>query len=88
MRVLSSSSQRTMIEPMEVSDDSFKQMVIEEELPVLLYVWSSGCESCQIVGPAIIRLAAREVGRFRLVLADKNELVHTAEKYKITRRLC
>lgn len=83
MKVPPDSGQRTMAEPMEVTDDSFFQTIIEADFPVLLYVWSSGCESCQIVGPAIIRLASREVDYFRLVLADRSDISRTAEKYGI-----
>ena len=83
MNVLPGRSQRSMIEPVEVTDDGFYQTVVKADFPVLLYVWSSGCESCQIVGPAIVRLALREVDHFRLVLADRSDILRAAEKYEI-----
>lgn len=83
MNVLPGSGQRSVAEPMEVTDDNFHQAVIEADFSVLLYVWCSGCESCQIVGPAVIRLASREVDHFRLVLADRSEILCAAEKYAI-----
>jgi thioredoxin len=84
MKVQPGSSQRAMVDPLEVTDDSFDKAVIEADKPVLLYVWSSASESCQIVGPAIIRLASREVANFQLIMADKSAIARTAEKYEIS----
>jgi len=51
------SGDKPKIVPEEVTDQTFREQVVESDLPVLLFVWSSTCPHCRKVAPNIAGVA-------------------------------
>jgi len=48
--------------PIEVTDTSFAQQVLESPLPVLLDCWAPWCPPCRLLAPVIEELATTLAG--------------------------
>jgi len=46
-------------EPIEITDQNFATEVGKSDVPVLIDVWSPGCQPCQALAPTIMRLACK-----------------------------
>ncbi len=53
-------------EPLALSDDNFKQEVAQSDVPVLVDVWSQGCQPCATLAPTIMRLACKYEGQLKV----------------------
>ncbi len=53
-------------EPLALTDDNFKEEVTQSDLPVLVDVWSDGCQPCQTLAPTIMRLACKYEGKLKV----------------------
>lgn len=53
-------------EPVELDDKNFADEVRRSELPVLVDVWSNGCQPCMALVPTIKRLACKYEGRVKV----------------------
>jgi thioredoxin 1 len=49
------------------SDDTFEQMVIKSDQPVLVDFWAPWCGPCRAVGPILEQIADEYAGRARVV---------------------
>jgi len=52
------------------TDADFDLLVLESDVPVLVYFWASWCQNCQGLGPVIDELADEYGGRARIVMVD------------------
>jgi thioredoxin-like negative regulator of GroEL len=53
-------------EPVELDDGNFDAEVRKSDLPVLVDVWSHGCQPCMALVPTIKRLACKYEGRVKV----------------------
>lgn len=53
-------------EPLELTDSNFKAEVNKSDVPVLIDVWSPGCQPCQALAPTIMRLACKYDGKLKV----------------------
>lgn len=69
--------------PLQVNDSNFETTLSMTEQPVVLDVWAPWCGPCKMVGPAIERLAAKQPGRFQVMMANMEEFEQTAAQLDI-----
>jgi thioredoxin 1 len=68
-----------MAESLKVDDKSFKDVVIEAKMPVLVDFWAPWCAPCRSIAPVVDELAGEYAGRvsFAKVNVDDNPRVAT-----------
>ena len=68
-----------MAEPLKVDDTSFKSVVIEANVPILVDFWAPWCAPCRSIAPVVDELAGEYAGRvgFAKVNVDENPKVAT-----------
>jgi len=68
-----------MVEPLKVDDKSFKDVVIEAKMPVLVDFWAPWCAPCRSIAPVVDELAGEYAGRvsFAKVNVDENPKLAT-----------
>jgi len=53
-------------EPLALTDANFKAEVAQSETPVLVDIWSPGCQPCMALAPTIMRLACKYEGKLKV----------------------
>lgn len=71
-------------EPVPVTDDSFRQDVLESDLPVLVDLWAPWCGPCHLIAPIVDRLAADYAGRLKVAKLNVDENPRTAGTYQVS----
>ncbi|MFH1784541.1 MAG: thioredoxin [bacterium] len=66
-----------------VTDDTFKQEVLEEKMPVLVDFWASWCGPCQMVAPIIEELSKDYDGKFKVCKVNVDNAQETAAHYGV-----
>jgi len=84
MQKIDSSEYLTDIaEILEIGDRTFKQEVIESNLPVIVDFWAGWCAPCKIVAPILIQLAQEYSGKIKIVKLNVEDNSETPRQYGI-----
>ena len=67
-------------EPVALNDRNFAEEVRRSDIPVLVDVWSAGCQPCMALVPTIKRLACKYDGRIKVAQLNVGEGQRTAAK--------
>ena len=59
-----------MSEPIHVTDSTFKEEVLDSDLPVVVDFWAEWCMPCKAIAPAIEELANEYEGRVKVAKVD------------------
>lgn len=59
-----------MAHPITVTDTTFKQEVLDSEVPVLVDFWASWCSPCKMIAPIVEDLASEYEGRVKVAKVD------------------
>ncbi len=59
-----------MSHPLTVTDTSFKQEVLDFDVPVLVDFWASWCSPCKMIAPIVEELAGEYEGRVKVAKVD------------------
>jgi len=70
-------------EPLALDDSNFKQEVTRSTLPVVVDVWSPGCQPCVALAPTIRRLAAKYEGQIKVCHLDASAAPRTTSRLRI-----
>ncbi|MGL5081757.1 MAG: thioredoxin [Microcoleaceae cyanobacterium] len=66
-----------------VTDASFKQDVLDSELPVLVDFWAPWCGPCRMVAPVVDEIAQQYDGKLKVVKLNTDENPNVASQYGI-----
>jgi len=56
--------------PVTVTDTSFKEEVLESNLPVLVDFWAAWCSPCKMIAPIVEELASQYDGQIKVAKVD------------------
>ncbi|MFN2569735.1 MAG: thioredoxin [Candidatus Dormibacteria bacterium] len=59
-----------MTHPLTVTDATFKEEVLEAEVPVLVDFWASWCSPCKMIAPIVEELSGEYAGRVKVAKVD------------------
>jgi thioredoxin 1 len=70
-------------EPIHVTDETFEELVLGAELPVMVDFWAPWCGPCRMVAPIIEELARGYDGRAVIAKINTDENGRTPARYGI-----
>ncbi len=62
-----------MATPLEITDETYQQEVIDADKPVLVDFWAPWCGPCRIVGPILAEIANEQETRVKIVKINIDE---------------
>ncbi len=72
-----------MAEPLEVTDETFDQEVLQATVPVLVDFWAPWCGPCRMAAPIVHEVAEKYAGRCKVVKVNVDENPEIASRYQI-----
>ncbi len=72
-----------MAEPIEVTEDTWDDKVLNSEIPVLVDFWAEWCGPCKMIAPAVHELALEYDGQLSVGKLDVDNSPNIAMKYGV-----
>ena len=72
-----------MSKPIEVTDETFAQEVLQADIPVLIDFWAAWCGPCRMIAPIVEELSGEYEGRAKVCKVDVDTAQQTAAEFGI-----
>jgi len=72
-----------MGKPLEVTDDTFEQEVLQASGPVLVDFWAVWCGPCRAIAPIVEELAGEYEGKLKVMKLDVDENPRVPTTYAV-----
>jgi thioredoxin 1 len=72
-----------MAKPIEVTDQTFNQVVLKAELPTVVDFWAVWCGPCKMIAPALEQIAEEYEDQVQVAKLDVDQSSETAMKYGV-----
>ena len=72
-----------MAEPFEVNDDTWQELVLNSDTPVMVDFWAEWCGPCKMIAPAVADMAADYDGQLKVAKLDVDASPNTAMQYGV-----
>ena len=72
-----------MANTITISDDSFKQDVLESDKPVLVDFWATWCGPCKMVAPVLDEIAGEHADKLTVAKLDIDQNPSAAGEFKV-----
>ena len=72
-----------MAEPFEVNDDTWEELVLKSDTPVMVDFWAEWCGPCKMIAPAVHDMAEDYDGKLRVAKLDVDASPNVAMKYGV-----
>ncbi len=72
-----------MAEPFEVNDDTWQELVLDSDTPVMVDFWADWCGPCKMIAPAVHDMAVDYDGKLKVAKLDVDASPNTAMQYGI-----
>ena len=69
--------------PVDISDDSFRQEVLESDQPVLVDFWAEWCGPCKQIGPILEEISEEKKDKLKILKLNIDENPVTPQKYGV-----
>lgn len=69
--------------PVQISDATFRKMVLNSDRPVLVDFWAPWCGPCRMIAPALEEMASEFAGKVRIVKLNVDENPASAQQYGV-----
>ena len=69
--------------PLPVSDQSFREAVLESDIPTVVDFWSPRCSPCQVMGGLLDEIGPDYAGRVQIFKLNVEQNPQTAMEYRV-----
>ncbi len=72
-----------MAQPIHLTDDTYEEVVVKSDIPVLIDFWATWCGPCRMIAPIIEELAVEYEGKIKVCKLDVDNNQKVAMMYGI-----
>ncbi|MEJ5245710.1 MAG: thioredoxin [Bacteroidota bacterium] len=72
-----------MAQPIHLTDDTYDEVVVKSDIPVLIDFWATWCGPCRMIAPIIEELAVEYDGKIKVCKLDVDNNQKVAMMYGI-----
>jgi thioredoxin 1 len=72
-----------MAKPIEVTDKTFEELVLNAELPTVVDFWAVWCGPCKMIAPVLEEIAGEYAGQLQIAKLDVDMNNATAYQYGV-----
>jgi len=69
--------------PLDITDSTFDQEVLQADKPVLVDFWAPWCGPCRMVGPVLAEIADEKQDQLKIVKVNIDEHQQHAAKFRV-----